>query len=341
MGRLKSGRRGGLSLEAALVLPFILLLACLAAWLLQAIGAEIKLKGALDRTAAELSLLSPICELLNQAGADWQAKMAAAGTDTATSAALDCKSLLEDIWPEERRNDFLADAALDLASSTLLGSLLQSRLDYWLNETCAGQPAWLVRLGQRQLYLDWRLDRQQLWLCLAYDLATPAGISRRRIDVVVPLWIGRGEPAADAGDQIWLMDNFSRGKSLRQLFGANLPADFPVLARFDNGDATAIKSMDLTAPTYQNPDEIRFLIGRQISQLAVFPGAVRKRGDQVWRVAESDIQTRRLLLVIPQNCRQSWLPDLWRELTQLAATRDVSLDIRAYGSSARYTPAED
>ena len=57
-------RYGSLSLEAALVLPVILLLLVAFLAMQSAVTAEIKLKGALDRTAAELALLSPLAQVI-------------------------------------------------------------------------------------------------------------------------------------------------------------------------------------------------------------------------------------------------------------------------------------
>ena len=66
----RQSRKGSLSLEAALVLPVILLLLLSFLGLQSAITAEIKLKGALDRTAAELALLSPMAQAVGPILAD-------------------------------------------------------------------------------------------------------------------------------------------------------------------------------------------------------------------------------------------------------------------------------
>lgn len=352
-------RRGGLSLEAAVILPVVLLAAGIVVWLLQGIEAEIKLKGALDRTAAELSLISPLCDLLNQnvSAADDQAQdiqpqdIQPQDDQTYLSLWLDLSgsslstgelaAMMKELWPEAELQAFLSDAVFDLASSSLLGSLLQSRLDYWLDEAWSGQTGWLSRLGPRGLYLDWRLDRQQLWLCLSYQLSTPVGSCKRQIDTIVPLWIGSTKNSASPDGQIWLLDNFTRGQQLRQLFGSNLPADFPVIARFFQGEATAIKSMDLTAPSYRQEAVARQRIMTQISQLAAFRGAVRVSSGQSFCVEEECITSRRLLLIIPENSRQSWLDDLLSDLQQNAAAVGVSLEVARYGNSRRYQQEED
>lgn len=46
-------------------------------------------------------------------------------------------------------------------------------------------------------------------------------------------------------DDIWSLSNFQRGLKIRRLFGANLPNSYPVIAKYENGKAVMIKSMDL------------------------------------------------------------------------------------------------
>ncbi|NTV91328.1 MAG: hypothetical protein HGA22_13370, partial [Clostridiales bacterium] len=74
-------------------------------------------------------------------------------------------------------------------------------------------------------------------------------------------WTGGDDPAeAVAGsvdkDGIWLLDNFTRGKKLREIFGGDLPPTFPVLSGFKDGTALMIKSMDITAGSYSNEREV-------------------------------------------------------------------------------------
>jgi len=340
MKRQKPRIRGGsLSLEAAVVLPVVLWLGISLIWLLQDYQAEIKLKGALERVASELSLLSPACDalaLLEQSG---HASEVDSGVSDSPGGILPA---LGEMIPAGQIKAFISDVMLDLSSSALLGSFLQYRLSYWLDEACAGQSGWLHWISERRLYLDWRLDRQQLWLYLSYRLQTPLGKIRRQISAVVPLWTGAGSFASvnQDIDQIWLLDNFSRGQKLRQLFGGNLPYDFPVIARFAEGEATSIKSMDLTAPSYQAPGAVLDRISYQVSQLAAFSGAACKRNDQWYEVAAEDIVRRKLLLIIPGNCCQDWLNEVLDEAGRMAAADGIILEIARQGNSARYLQAE-
>lgn len=51
---------------------------------------------------------------------------------------------------------------------------------------------------------------------------------------------------------MWSLKPFERGVEIEKMLGQNLPSNFPVIDKFENGLATSIKSMDLSAKTYQN-----------------------------------------------------------------------------------------
>ncbi len=320
-------KAGGISLEAALVMPVILLVTGIMIIQIICFETEIKIKGALDRTAAEISLLSPACQLLEQ--------IDLLGGGPQQTSELD--KIINEISPGSSVESILGDALFDVISSEILGQLIQKRLDFWLAEAWSGQPGWTNQLGSRKIFLDWNLDGQQLWLCLSYELVTPIGTTHRQANAVVPLWIGKDSTESETDkDGIWLLDNFSRGKKFRALYGANLPYDFPVIARFSNGEALSIKSVDFTAPTYVEAAAIRDLITTEINRLAGFTGADYERTAQTIHIRLDEIKSRRLLLIIPDNCKTENLTALLTEMGEQAAQCDVDLEIVRHGSSYRY-----
>ncbi len=325
-------RRGGMCLEAAIIMPVVLMLITTLVSFLISIEMEIKLKGAMDRTAAELSLLSPLCDWLDQSDVDHSL------TDCSQSALLsEIETLSSGLFSSSSMRQLAKDAALDLFSSALLGQFIQQRINYWLNEVQSSQPYRSDLLSNRHLYLDWQLERQQLWLCMSYQLNTPVGKFKRQTNLVVPLWIGAGSQLDDeSADQIWLMDNFSRGQRLRHEFGGNLPCDFPVIARFSGGEAVSIKSIDLTAPTYQSPNAFIDRLKSQIDLLASFQGSVYRKLDQTIKISAESIESRKLLLIIPDNCKQLWLESTFSQLEREALSRSVTLQMIRFGNSTRY-----
>jgi hypothetical protein len=51
---------------------------------------------------------------------------------------------------------------------------------------------------------------------------------------------------------VWKLPWATRGFTIEEQLGANLPQKFPVIDKFTGGVATSIKSVDLTAASYQN-----------------------------------------------------------------------------------------
>ena len=238
---------------------------------------------------------------------------------------------------------------LDATSTAVLGQILQQRVAYWLQTTGDGQStysgsaasSWERQLKDRRIYLDWHLEQRQLWLCLSYRLSTPLGQTERQIRSIVPLWLGdldaiKSEEASGADGSVWMLDNFTRGQIIRRDMGGDLPYDFPVIARFTGGEATMVKSLDLTAPGYQQIDALLGQVGSYLDALADFTGAVYERNGKSITITADEIRSRRLILVVPANASQSWLADAWSALGGRAKSMGIVLQIVPYGDSMRY-----
>lgn len=96
---------------------------------------------------------------------------------------------------------------------------------------------------------------------------------------------------------VWSLSNFERGRIIRQVFGGNLPSNYPVIAKFESGNATMIKSLDHTAKTYQDVNNFSITIKNMVMELVEFNG--RNYGGV--EVKAGDIKRRELLLVMPVN----------------------------------------
>ena len=113
-----------------------------------------------------------------------------------------------------------------------------------------------------------------------YSVVTLAGRKHRSIYSVIPLY---GEPVLMLQDEehkqqegeankndIWSLSNFDRGDAFREQYGANLPKTFPVIDSVDGGDITAIRSIDLTSPYYQDTSNIQKKIRDDINSISRF-----------------------------------------------------------------------
>jgi len=108
------------------------------------------------------------------------------------------------------------------------------------------------------------------------------------------------DPSQDE-DDIWSLDNFARGRRIREIFHANLPDTFPGIASYSGGVATAIHSLDTTAASYQTPEGIGRKIDEYVRILANYAGQEKPYGKEGIVIPPEDITTRRLVLVIPRN----------------------------------------
>ena len=92
-----------------------------------------------------------------------------------------------------------------------------------------------------------------------------------------------------------------RGEAIEVALGKNLPGNYPVIDKFENGVATSIKSMDLSSKTYSNPGEIGRIGQGYIDKVADFQGA---RWDRV-NIAPGDITGRALDLAVPPGATEA------------------------------------
>lgn len=85
-----------------------------------------------------------------------------------------------------------------------------------------------------------------------------------------------GEALTRAASSVWNLTPFARGWAIEELIlgGArNLHPNFPVIDDFVEGVATSIKSLDLTAATYQSGSAIISRLSSYAAKLASFQGA--------------------------------------------------------------------
>ncbi|MDD2442228.1 MAG: hypothetical protein PHG76_08940 [Eubacteriales bacterium] len=320
-------RRGSISLEAALFLPLVLLLLFFLLSQIVAVTARIKLQGALARTAAELSLLSPAARLAEEAAGDILETPAASLDEGLQDVATVLAALF---------GDTAADLTLDVASTGLLGPWIVQRTREWLADDAGNAESWPDTISSLSACLDWRMGWQQLWICLTWQQRHLLGQKTCSVRQVIPLWTGCKRPedsSGEAGPSLWQLDNFSRGQAFRSLLGGTLPYDFPVIAAFEQGEATAIKSVDLTRPTYQAAAAFEMQIGDFLDSLAAFQGADYNKGGQTIRIGAGQITSRRLLLVIPENGAQDWLTESLARLGARAGAANVRFEVVRSGIS--------
>jgi hypothetical protein len=125
-------------------------------------------------------------------------------------------------------------------------------------------------------------------------------------DQATEFWIGVALPflamlppaaGAEAASAAWELGWAARGLYISEQRGANLPASFPVIDKWSDGVATSIKSIDLTATTYQDATRLTYRLNDYANKLIFFEGATL--GDL--QIGPSAINGRVLELVIPKG----------------------------------------
>lgn len=282
--------RGSASLEAALTLPLVLLLLTALAQSIQTQLAENQLRGALNELAGEISLVL--------IGLDYLPELQDSSGEPEHS--------VPDSLPQELLREF--------AVSGLTAPLIGERLSVLTAEEREANPQAWRALSNFSIYFE-RGD-QQSWhaLHLFYRRKILFHSKDCQLTAVVSDWSNRGSDGATAdsteqseGDELWMLDNFSRGKAFRDRFGANLPEFYPTIACFDQGKATMIKSWDLTAPSYRAPGYLEKQFLEAGNKLTAFKGSTEY---DIGPQSAGDILHRELLVIVPENSPMHVLQEL-------------------------------
>lgn len=133
------------------------------------------------------------------------------------------------------------------------------------------------------------------------------------------------------GDDIWSLSNFQRGLKIRRIFGANLPDSFPVIARYEAGRAVMIKSMDITAASYQNGGTVEKTLKRYLKELREYQGQDKPWGRDGIVIRKEDIRKKELLLVIPENKADDAIEAVLDDVVRYADSIGINMVIERYG----------
>jgi hypothetical protein len=124
------------------------------------------------------------------------------------------------------------------------------------------------------------------------------------------------------GQNVWQMGLQTRGLAIENALGGNLPAGFKTIDRFTNGIATSIKSIDLTAKTYQNTSQLWSTVSGYVTKLANFQGATLGQ----YAITAQQITGRELVLATSPGASQAQL-QLLQQLQAWAAQYNVILTL--------------
>ena len=131
--------------------------------------------------------------------------------------------------------------------------------------------------------------------------------------------------AVETASAAWEPGWAARGLYFSEQLGADLPATFRTIDSFSNGIATSIKSIDLSAATYQDAARLTYRLNDYIGKLAMYEGS--KMGDIA--IGSSEISGRVLSVAIPKGSMTA----AQRAVIEAARTR-----AHAFGVDLTITP---
>ncbi len=208
---------------------------------------------------------------------------------------------------------------------------------HW-NELDASQQAALTSVGWNESYFESELFTGSVsniagtiydpavWISAIAGIASVASIKWVSTVVTTACMDGdcgnEARAAQQAGQSIWKLNPFDRGIAVENVLGRTpgLVQNFPMIDRWYNGVASSIKSLDLTAPSYQNIVVLTSKVQGYVNSLANWRGTTW--GGVI--VNKADIIGRELILAIPPGGSPNQLLAL-QQLQQSALVQGVSL----------------
>lgn len=206
------------------------------------------------------------------------------------------------ILKESRLN--LEDLIQDLSwtyGSYFLGA--PSRFLYWYREPIKKYPV-LNRIKNFKYFIEHEVQDQVLEVNIDYSMDFLFFKNQESLKFLIPTWTGVGQdkmkfvyPKTQAEKSIWKSHNFKRGRFFSKKEQANLPFNFPVIQKFENGKATMIKSIDLNKKTYKDKEKFLETLKFWKMKLEDFEGG---RLGEV-HISKDQMKHKELVIYIPED----------------------------------------
>ena len=339
-------RHGSIILEIAVAAPVFLLLGAFMLTAISCARADILFSCAVDQVTQELAVAVPLAgagiDLAGEAMAYINNTSQDAGTSDQTgSAGTAGKTLSAAAGGAGAVLEALGIEGGDVLGTLLLGKGIRDRIVQTFSTYNSNESLLHSRIQNVSVYVDYDASDNIIWLYVYYQWNTLFGPADKTIVSAVPIFgdlelsLPETEGESSQKDEIWLKGNFERGFSLRNTYGGNLPSNYPVIARWENGTATSIKSIDLTAPEYQSGKSLSDNISEFIDDLAEFSGTADPWGKDNISISGNQITQRVLIIIIPENSPAEVYDKLMTG-TAYAAVKGVEIRIEKYGNSYRY-----
>ena len=324
-------RKGSITIETAIAFTVTL---CFITAILSAVSlirTDILMQRAVSNTCEDFALLTP----LSVTAADTVSTLANMLPDgSGEGISEETSELLSRISGFDIASDrSLTEAVFDVAlSSNFEDDIAQKYVEY-----NGGSDFFLPD----NIDVDFDIDTHNGFIAVSvdYEVNTIVGTISMHVTDGIPFYgdlelflNGTGEEAGEDTEDVWSLNNLERGQWFEEHYGSNLPHTYPVINNFEDGQATSYLSVDLNKPTYQDASRLEQRIVEQIDEIAGFEGADVNINGTNYSISESDIDSRRLVVVVPGNSPQEGI-DTLTSFQGYADENGVELVITTYGES--------
>ena len=150
------------------------------------------------------------------------------------------------------------------------------------------------------LYTDYQRQDPKSQLVRAFTSGLEAGFKAGVYVGAASLYID-SKYYVDTGRNVWSKDQFTRGIILDDALGNNLGRNFPTVDKINNGVLTSIKSMDMSAKSYQTTAGVFNKINCDLNKLAAFDPSPSGMTWGGFRLTTSMYSSKALELAIPNQ----------------------------------------
>jgi RHS repeat-associated protein len=130
-------------------------------------------------------------------------------------------------------------------------------------------------------------------------------------------------PAAAGNVSPWALPPSPRGFVIEDALGGNLPKNFPTIDIYANGTATSIKSIDLTAPSYQSASRLTSRLNGYVRDVASFEGATFSGT----RISSGSTTSRELVIAVPEGVATEVQQAALIDIVQYGASKGVTVRV--------------
>lgn len=330
--RLKSARKGSITLEATIILPIFIICILGIVSIFKIVIVWNNVQYSLDKTASVLS--------------DYAVVYHENGVSRISDEIL--QKVFEYIDPSVISSDITkyldARKLVQNADDVLYSSVTKVIFNYFYSQNIYGKATLFSPEALDDVNFAGSIfynNSDDVILKITYKVKTSLPIPNKIISgyrlsntVHFRAWLkGEVQLLKATGENIWDLDNFSRGVTLREKYGGNLPENFPVIAKFDKGEAIMIKSLDFTDSSYSNSDTLTITLKNMSSKLASFEGVAKPWGKEAVLVRQSEIKVKVIRLIIPENDMTQEQRVCFNDFQKRCSTCGIKLDLIRYQSS--------